>query len=102
MVYDISKKESFKNISTWLDECKAQSPKTVFLVLVGNKVDLAERREVTYEEGAEFAKKHNMLFFECSAKTGYNIEEVFTESAKEISKKISNNYYDLSNDVLEY
>lgn len=43
LVYDITNKESFKNISSWHDECKAQSPKTTLMILVGNKVDLAEK-----------------------------------------------------------
>jgi GTPase SAR1 family protein len=41
-----------------------------------------------------------MLFFECSAKTGYNIEEVFQESAKVIAKRIQDTYYDLSSEVI--
>lgn len=40
-----------------------------------------------------------MLFFECSAKTGYNIDEVFTQSAKAIAKRINEGYYDLSSEV---
>ena len=54
---------------------------------------------MTYEEGLELANKNKMLFFETSAKTGYNIDEVFTASAKEISKKIECNYYDLTNET---
>ncbi len=47
------------------------------MVLVGNKYDLSEmNREVSYEEGLELANKNKMLFFETSAKTSYNIEEV--------------------------
>lgn len=86
-------------MSSWLEECKAQSPKTVLTVLVGNKVDLADKREVTTKEGQDFAAKNKMLFFECSAKTGLNIEEVFYESAKIIVKKIEDNYYDLTSET---
>ena len=43
LVYDITKRDSFNNINSWLEECKAQSPKTVLMVLVGNKVDLEEK-----------------------------------------------------------
>ena len=57
------------------------------------------RREVTYEEGLAFALKNKMMFFECSAKTGFNIEEVFAESAKQIARKITEGFYDLTNEV---
>ena len=44
IVYDISSKESFNNVSTWIDDCRSQSPKTITLILVGNKCDLDEER----------------------------------------------------------
>ena len=47
----------------------------------------------------EFANKHNMLFFESSAKTGYNIDEVFMQSAKTIAQKIDNKFYDLTSET---
>ena len=98
IVYDITRRISFENITNWIEDCKNSSPKTVFMVLVGNKCDLENNREVSEEEGREFAEKNGMLFFETSAKTGQNVEEVFKESATLIAKKIKENYYDLDND----
>ena len=98
IVYDIARRESFDSISTWIEDCKNSSPKSVFMVLVGNKCDLEQNREVTEEEGGELAETNGMLFFETSAKTGKNVEEVFFESAKHIAKKIKEGFYDLEND----
>ena len=98
IVYDISRRASFDSISTWIEDCKNSSPKSVFMVLVGNKCDLEKEREVSEEEGKELAETNGMIFFETSAKTGKNVEEVFVESAKQIAKKINEGYYDLEND----
>ena len=99
LVYDISNRESFEHISNWVEDCMSQSPKTVFMVLVGNKSDLNEYRQVTFEEGQEMAKNYKMMFFETSAKTGENVEKIFFDSATEIQNKINQGYYDLESDV---
>jgi Ras-related protein Rab-2A len=83
------------------------------IILVGNKIDLESeyhlrninnyfRREVTYEEGFQFAKKYGVLFFETSAKTAINVEEAFLTTAKIIAENISKGEYDLSNEVIKY
>ena len=99
VVYDISSRDSFNNITNWIEDCKNQSPKTIFMVLVGNKCDLNDKRQVSLEEGKELAEKNDMMFYETSAKDGINVEEIFFNSAVEISKKIEQGYYDLENDA---
>ena len=98
IVYDITEKRSFYNLETWLNECKSVAPETIVFVLIGNKSDIIDSREVTYEEGANFAKDHNMLFFETSAKNGDNIEKIFKESLELIYKNIEDGKYDLTDD----
>jgi small GTP-binding protein len=97
IVYDITSRTSFENVKSWLDDIQKQCPKTTFLVLVGNKIDLENERQIMYEEGDSFAKENNMLYIETSAKTGQNIETLFLKSVEIINEKIENGYYDLSN-----
>ena len=99
VVYDISSKDSFNNVINWIEDCKNQSPKTIFMVLVGNKCDLNDKRQVSFEEGKEFAEKNDMMFYETSAKDGINVEEIFFNSANEIAKKIEQGFYDLDSDT---
>ena len=99
IVYDITEKESFNHVESWINECKKIAPETVLLVLIGNKSDLNESREVSYEEGLKFAEKNKMLFFETSAKNGVNIENIFKKSVENISNNIKEGKYDLTDDA---
>jgi Ras-related protein Rab-2A len=67
----------------------------MIILLLGNKDDLRAEREVSTEEGQEFANKFGLIFFETSAKTGHNIEEAFVHSATVINDNIKNGQYDL-------
>ena len=98
VVYDITKRESFENVQSWIQDCRNQSPKTIIMILVGNKNDLENERDVSFDEGEQFAKNNNMIFYETSAKTGKNVNEIFENTVNNISKKIEENYYDLEND----
>ncbi|GAM29074.1 hypothetical protein SAMD00019534_122500 [Acytostelium subglobosum LB1] len=84
LTYDVTKRESFKNLQYWLNEVEtfATRPNVVKL-LVGNKID-KENREVSREEGLEFAKSKAMFFIECSAKTKIGIQQAFEELAHKI------------------
>ena len=99
VVYDISNRESFDNVISWIEDCKLNSPKSVFIILVGNKCDLEEERQVSTEEGSEFATRYGLNFFETSAKNSMNIEEIFKDSVDFIAERINKNYYDLDNEA---
>ena len=95
VVYDITNKSSFENIKQWIEDCMNYMPKRGFIVLVGNKCDLEENREVSTEEGQQLADLYGIS----SAKTEYNVKEVFNESSQEIAKRIDSNFYDLNDDT---
>lgn len=77
IVFDISDRNSFDMITTWLQEIEHQTEKGVVKVLVGNKTDLDEHRVVTYEEAIQLSTQHGLKYFETSAKTGQNVKDVF-------------------------
>eukprot|EP01103_Thecamoeba_quadrilineata_P012554 TRINITY_DN3267_c0_g1_i1.p1 TRINITY_DN3267_c0_g1~~TRINITY_DN3267_c0_g1_i1.p1 ORF type:complete len:207 (-),score=33.30 TRINITY_DN3267_c0_g1_i1:163-783(-) len=82
LVYDITRRETYEHLPEWLDDCRKYSNPHVTIVLVGNKNDEESKRQVSREEGQEFARKNNIPFFETSAKISTNVDQVFTESAK--------------------
>ena len=88
ITYDITRRKTFDNLKTWINEAKTESPR-IMLILVGNKNDLEDMREVSYEEGLEFAKKNGCIgFIETSAKTGENVAEAFLQMGKSILKSV--------------
>uniref|UniRef100_UPI00358F8A42 uncharacterized protein isoform X2 n=1 Tax=Myxine glutinosa TaxID=7769 RepID=UPI00358F8A42 len=75
----ITDQESFDRAKRWLRELLEQRWPDMVMALVGNKTDLDNRRAVSNEEAGEYAREQNILFMEVSAKTGANVQEIFTE-----------------------
>ena len=98
IVYDINNRKSFEGVFSWIEDVKAMAPKTIIKILVGHNFQSENKREVSYNEGKDFADKYEMLFFEASSITGENIDNIFYESVKLIDKKIEQGYYDLENE----
>jgi small GTP-binding protein len=93
IVYDITNLKTFKNINYWIKDCVNLAPKNILLVLIGNKSDLEENREVDYDLGKNFADENNMIFFETSALSGNNIINAFNSSIQVIHNLILNNNF---------
>ena len=86
LVYDISRKSSFDNIDNWLIDLRTNGDKDIIIVLIGNKSDLIDKREVSKEEAELKAEQFNIAFLETSAKSGENIDKAFTEIVEQIYK----------------
>ena len=96
LVYDITRQETFEKIPEWLSDAQKHcSPDCVFM-LVGNKRDISDKREIYREDARLFYKMNNdILFMETSAKTAYNVEEAFTALTAEIHDRIQDGRIDL-------
>lgn len=81
VVYDVSSRSSFLNTARWIDEVRTERGSDVIIMLVGNKTDLVERREVSVEEGDARAREAGVMFIETSAKAGFNIKALFRKIA---------------------
>ncbi|CAF3502085.1 unnamed protein product [Rotaria sp. Silwood1] len=81
VVYDITNSNSFQQTSRWIEEVRAERGNDVIIMLVGNKTDLADRRQVSTLDGEERAKDLNVMFIETSAKAGYNVKQLFRRVA---------------------
>ena len=81
LVYDCTEEQTFNNISNWLKQIETHASDGVAKVLVANKTDL-DNRIITTEQGQDLAEKHGLAFFETSAKSGSNINELFYHVAR--------------------
>lgn len=81
VVYDITNRASFLNTSKWIEDVRNERGNDVIIVLVGNKTDLTERRQVSVEEGEDKSTKEGIMFIESSAKAGFNIKALFRKLA---------------------
>ena len=98
VVYDISNRFSFNKAIIYIKEIinnyyYSGIKEKALKILVGNKSDLEDKRQVTKEEGKELADKNGFLFYEISSKNGTNLSKMFFDSASIIAKRISENYY---------
>ena len=67
---------SFQQVNKWIEDVRAERGNDVIIMLVGNKTDLQDKRQVSMEEGERKAQELNVMFIETSAKAGYNVKQV--------------------------
>ncbi|EGR26932.1 ras oncogene family protein, putative [Ichthyophthirius multifiliis] len=75
--YDITNKSSFENITKWVEDVRAERGQEVIICLVGNKTDMQDKRAIQQQEAQQKAKELDVKFFEVSALSGDNIQQLF-------------------------
>ena len=85
LTYDITREKIFKSLNSWKKEIKQRATEDVRIYLVGNKADMEEEREITFDRAIEYAKTNGIhKCFETSAKTGLSVEELFSCAGKNL------------------
>lgn len=90
LVYDITNDASFEDLSNWLHDLQQLCNPNAFILLVGNKSDLEEQRQVGVQQAKDFADQHRLEYLETSALSGQNISESFTRLAYGIANRVAN------------
>lgn len=84
LVYDITQRDTFDHIIQWLEEVWNEAGRDIALTLVGNKADLVDQRQVSYDDGHKLARSYGLNFIETSAVTGSWVDDAFLETAKHV------------------
>lgn len=84
LVYDVCDEKSFNDIREWYNNIKEHAKENVEVILVGNKKDMEDKRQVSYEQGQQLATELGLPFMEVSAKTAEGVDDAFLALARNI------------------
>jgi len=101
VVFDITNRASFLSTSKWIDDVRSERGNDVIIVLVGNKADLSDKRQVTLEEATAKSTQLNIMFMETSAKAGHNVKSLFKKIAMSLPGMEQNQPTDAQNTKID-
>lgn len=84
IVFDVTDAESFETIDEWVTLFRSNCQPKAIIYLAGNKTDLSDMRQVSFDKAQKYAKDHDMKYFEVSAKSGQNVELLFKDLAMQL------------------
>jgi small GTP-binding protein len=93
VTFDLCRRDSFDNAGKWISDVQSAAHTDVVIIVLGNKLDRVDGREVTSEEAQQFAKELKLMYFETSARTGENVETAILACLAEIEKLIDTGRY---------
>ncbi|KAG5470607.1 hypothetical protein LSCM1_01853 [Leishmania martiniquensis] len=96
LVYDVTRRDTFMHLQSWLEDAKANANTALVIMLIGNKCDLDSKRQVSREEGEAFARRNGLMFMETSAKTSQNVDDAFLQTAAHIYENVQLGMIDAS------
>lgn len=100
LVYDITQEKSFENIKNWIRNIEENASTDVEKMLLGNKCELNEKRQVTKDRGEQLAIEYGIKFLETSAKNSINVEDAFFTLARDIKSKMEKRMVSLNYKML--
>eukprot|EP00920_Eleutheroschizon_duboscqi_P007614 GHVT01017354.1.p1 GENE.GHVT01017354.1~~GHVT01017354.1.p1 ORF type:complete len:257 (-),score=37.72 GHVT01017354.1:124-894(-) len=100
IVYDLTSRESYEHLINWIADARTLARADISVMAIGNKLDVKDRRHVSFLEASRFAQESDMLFLETSAITGEGVEEAFLRVARNILNKIEDGLIDPNTMVL--
>ena len=83
VVFDVTDRQSFDNVNNWVECIDKFAKSNVLRILVGNKIDLTDKRVVSNDEGKKLAEKYKLKYYEISALKSEGLNEMFEDAAKE-------------------
>ena len=90
LIYDVTSLKTFENVKSWVSQIHEEISDKVVIYLVGNKIDMDDERKVKTEEGQKLAEELGVPFVETSAKSGVNIDNIFSDITERIDKEFGN------------
>ena len=99
LTFDITNRDSFQQLSSFISETSSCASQNLVLILVGNKSDLESKREVSKEEAESFAASHGLMYIETSAKTNENVDFCFNSLAEQVLQRIESGQINPTDEV---
>jgi small GTP-binding protein len=88
LMFDLTNRQSFDELNIWINDLNTLAAPNAHIILIGNKLDLEEDRQIVESEAQGFAQRYNLVYFETSAKKGDNVAEAFVRLGTEILRKV--------------